>query len=869
MRSYTSPEYNLRALFPAVAAQWHPTKNRETKPQHVAPHSNKKFWWLCDTCGREWLESVHNRTSGRGCSACSGRIASDFHSFATCHPIAATEWHPTRNLGLTPSQVTPVSGRQVWWLCSACGHEWKAPVSHRANGGGCPPCAIKRRGIAKATPSSGRSLADLYPDLAAQWLCGPDDEPGLRPDRVKPGSSKKPSWKCGVCGHQWAAVVSSRVSGRGCPACAGKVVTATNNLSARFPDIAAQWHPTRNGTLSPAETLPGSHTKRWWLCRVCGNAWDTAVAHRTTRGSGCPRCAPKKIAVTQETPKPGRSLADLHPQLARQWLRGPDSDPELRPDQVKPGSNRKVSWKCGVCGHQWAAVVSSRVSGRGCPACAGKVVTATNNLSARFPDIAAQWHPTHNGDLRPDGVMPGSRHKRWWLCAECGYEWAISPSIRMSGTGCPPCGRAKSDISRTIPKPGQSFADIRPDLVGEWLRGPDGEEDLRPDRAKPGSTKRPRWKCSTCSHEWHCTVSSRTRGSGCPICAANRTSAREQQIMAELRTYAQWPISDEERVTVAGRRLPYRCDAVIPAWRLIVEYDGWYWHRSTVSRRKDETKTRLLNLAGWKVIRIRENLSAVTNLDVCVADRLGDKEIVNIVAQVIESAANSGCAVPVNAGRYRAIHAQEGMAPAPYVPGRPAPGRSLFECDPKLAAQWHPTKNGYLTPHLVSTRSGKRVWWLCADCGHEWQVMVAHRTAGKGCAKCGRARTAIALAKPSPGRSFADQSPVVHEWHPIRNGDVRPQDVTAFSHTKRWWLCAICGHEWQATPADRSNGYGCLPCGRRRSLKTRAAPNPGRSLSDLHTAVAVQWLRAAPTGSRISVPNTSRLEARRNRGGNA
>jgi hypothetical protein len=38
---------------------------------------------------------------------------------------------------------------------------------------------------------------------------------------------------------------------------------------------------------------------------------------------------------------------------------------------------------------------------------------------------------------------------------------------------------------------------------------------------------------------------------------------------------------------------------------------------------------------------------------------------------------------------------------------------------PKIANQWHPTKNGDLTADQVSYGSNKKRWWLCPICGHE------------------------------------------------------------------------------------------------------------------------------------------------------
>ena len=40
---------------------------------------------------------------------------------------------------------------------------------------------------------------------------------------------------------------------------------------------------------------------------------------------------------------------------------------------------------------------------------------------------------------------------------------------------------------------------------------------------------------------------------------------------------------------------------------------------------------------------------------------------------------------------------------------KPNPGESLVEQNPELAKQWHPTKNGDLTPSDVGPGSHKRV----------------------------------------------------------------------------------------------------------------------------------------------------------------
>jgi hypothetical protein len=59
----------------------------------------------------------------------------------------------------------------------------------------------------------------------------------------------------------------------------------------------------------------------------------------------------------------------------------------------------------------------------------------------------------------------------------------------------------------------------------------------------------------------------------------------------------------------------------------------------------------------------------------------------------------------------------------------------LATTNPKLAAEWHPTKNGDLTPSSVMSGSNKKVWWKCGE-GHEWQAVISSRSKGAGCKEC-------------------------------------------------------------------------------------------------------------------------------------
>ena len=186
---------DLGTIRPDIAAQadgWDPST--------VMVQANKKFKWVC-SFGHTWVASVANRTNGTDCPVCSGNaVLVGFNDLLTTHPAIAAEaygWDPTivskghitkkswqcpighvyqatvnnrvsgRNCpvcaGKTvligsndlltthpqlameadhwdPRTVTAGSGAKKSWICPN-GHQWKAVVSSRTGGNGCPTCA--------------------------------------------------------------------------------------------------------------------------------------------------------------------------------------------------------------------------------------------------------------------------------------------------------------------------------------------------------------------------------------------------------------------------------------------------------------------------------------------------------------------------------------------------------------------------------------------------------------------------------------------------------------------------------------------------------------------------------------------------------
>ena len=124
------------------------------------------------------------------------------------------------------------------------------------------------------------------------------------------------------------------------------------------PDLAAQWHPTKNGDLAPTDVAGTSNKKVWWLCPK-GHEWEANINSRS-QGRGCPYCSGKWVLAGFN------DLATINPKLSEEW--NYTKNGSLQPTMVTKGSNRKVWWICPH-GHEWEAVIGDRSSGRGCPVC--------------------------------------------------------------------------------------------------------------------------------------------------------------------------------------------------------------------------------------------------------------------------------------------------------------------------------------------------------------------------------------------------------------------------------------------------------------------------------------------------------------------
>ena len=278
---------------PEILKEWDYEKNGDLTPETMVAGKHQKVWWKCDKGpDHVWMQEPRHRINrGFGCPACEGKQVSVTNSLATLFPHLVSEWHPTKNKGVTPDQVVAGENNKYWWICDkGPDHVWDATANKRSYAGRtCPYCAHVKWSITN-------SFVTLYPEALSYWH--PTKNGDLDPKDIIGGGGAfdKYWWKCDKGpDHEWTATAGSlAMRDTGCPACANQQLSVTNSLETLYPLIASEWHPKKNGKLTPADVIAGTHKKVWWQCQVVPeHEWETQIINRTAnkgKGSGCHHC---------------------------------------------------------------------------------------------------------------------------------------------------------------------------------------------------------------------------------------------------------------------------------------------------------------------------------------------------------------------------------------------------------------------------------------------------------------------------------------------------------------------------------------------------------------------------------------------------
>lgn len=266
-----------------------------------------------DTCGEMWLyaQVAGSRTD---CPYCTTRRTCQCESLLVKFPSIAKEWDHVANAHLKTSEGIPLhpencasnSNLRVGWTHVVDGeqHHWEQVVSVRTRLGwgcqhpACKPPRKKRSEVEKAsiliklkplwhpTKNGDLKLEDVFGSIGREkywWFC----------PEINCHNSHAHEWEARLVDMVTAAALGK---GNGCAVCAGRKVCLCNSLQGKRPDLAAEFHTTKNKrwgkVIGPDQVSLGSNYIAVWICSACKHEWEAVVKWRTQQKcpTGCPCC---------------------------------------------------------------------------------------------------------------------------------------------------------------------------------------------------------------------------------------------------------------------------------------------------------------------------------------------------------------------------------------------------------------------------------------------------------------------------------------------------------------------------------------------------------------------------------------------------
>ena len=272
-----------------------------------------------------------------------------------------------------------------------------------------------------------------------------------------------------------------------------RIVDYKESLEYKNPELAAEWHPTKNGDLKPSEIGVGNEYKAWWIYpyddsetgRHFDFEWQARVDNRHNQRMRGERGVP---FLSGERIWPGyNDLASKRPDLAEEWdyernkgIKNKYGE-QLFPSNVGVKSNKKVWWhkfveKNGkIFELPWDATICHRTRTDregGCPYIGNspkKVLKGFNDMASNYPKLAEQWSPQN--PIGPDEVMKGCNKIYKWNLKyydekknkEFLFEWEAAPSWRK------PDGSDNVYLSNKRAWPGYNdLVSCYPEIAKEW-----------------------------------------------------------------------------------------------------------------------------------------------------------------------------------------------------------------------------------------------------------------------------------------------------------------------------------------------------------------------------------------------------------------
>jgi hypothetical protein len=865
-------ENSLEGKYPQVAVIFDFELNKPRIPSEYFPKSDFVINWRCqDNLEHKWerivKEQVRMSLKGNDCPYCSKKWPSPEYSLAACYPDLVPEWNVELNDGLKPTEVLLKSDKVVWWNCpNDPDHVYDMQVKKRTERGyNCPYCVNRRMDRKK-------SFGALYPELLEEWH---PTRNRIDPFTISPRNDYRPFWVCkNDPSHVWEAQIKNRTNAEqptGCPYCANKLASRTNTLEVNFPEIANQWHPTKNGELTPLSVTFGTYKKVWWQCSL-GHEWEATPSSRTNKLTGCPHCSPTSSKpemyvlcelewifddVKHQDRTYGYECDVYLPKHSigieidgSYWHKGKEKLDKKKTKELKKNgvtlirlrefplqslSKNDVIYHDKVIDFTDVVALLKALLNFNLALSEEELVKVNEylkkpkqrnakrfherivNLStpSNIEDSAASsvnvlelWDYEENYPLRPENFTRHSSFEISWKCNKgLGHD---NWTTRISHIFK---GNGCPSCSGNIAHTENCLATLYPELTKLWS----SNNELKPTEVTAYSAKEALWQCDK-GHEYLRAINTQVIGKRtCPDCQS--LGCRFPELAKQLH-----PLKNGNLTA-----LDIPAKSTIEFW-WICEHST-EWKESPHARLNKSSNTQCLKCqSDFKNQKKEQKQSGNETLLEHTIASMGQVDIKNSAAtsqKIVElwsyekNAPLTPESVPLDSELILSWMCKRGHdfdakvcniahTDDCYIcKANPAtPENSLAGQYPEVAKLW--SSNNKIKPTEVTAKSRHKFLWVCSN-NHEYERSVLGQTKGiQSCPIC------VSL-----GHRFPHLIPI---WHSTKNGELTPFGVNAKSTIKVWWQCEH-GTEWEETPHSKSQkvmNSQCKACATQHRLESAA-----------------------------------------------
>lgn len=613
------------------------------------------------------------------------------------------EWDFKKNT-LNPKTTSELSSKKAWWVCIK-EHSYESVIRNRTKlNTGCPYCAGVK--VLKGF----NDLESNYPNIAKEW----DYEKNcLNPGKISQYSNKKIWWICPK-NHSYENVLCTRTkNGVNCPICAGKkILSGFNDLKTLNPKLALEWDYERNKEV-PDNISLGSNKKFWWICQKSKNhnhSYECSPSNRKF-GKNCPYCANQKIILGFN------DLVTTNPEKAQLW---DHKNNKRTPQEVTAGTEKTFNWKC-IKGHSFEKTVKKVVIAKTpCPYCNNlKIKEGYNDLRTTHKKLVdTEWDYNKNTIL-PTEISKSYRKKIYWICKN-NHSFKNSPLTRIGqNIGCPIC-------SNNLIIPGVNDLKTVFPLTATLLD--EKKSKVKSSEIAPQAKRKCWWKCKK-GHNWEKTVMSMSVNNKCPYCSNKKLLIGFNDLETKTPELKKlWSLKNN--ITISN----VLCSSgSLYIWECSL---GHEWNRKIGEMKRNKICPFCSNRKIYPGFNDLKTLFPKLSKEF---DSTKNKADLNTLSPNSNKKIWWKCKKGHSWKSVVSSRTGKNKCGCPYCSNKKVLKgyNDLNTIYPDLAKELIVDKTGF-SSYEISSHSGKRAYWKCSKCSHEWITDIYTRTKmGCSCPKCG------------------------------------------------------------------------------------------------------------------------------------